>query len=131
MTCNRERLRCFGWYLDTRCIVPQPFQVIETALLMIKYMDHDIVKVEQYPFTFTQPFGPARFNPLGAQFIFDAFGQGLDMTCRSPAQYNKKVGKRRYLPYIEDNDIFCLAVCCKFCAGEGKLFGIDGSILFL
>jgi hypothetical protein len=130
MICIRELLQCFGRYLDSRRIVPQSFKVIESALFMIKYMHHDVVKIEQYPCAFRKSFGPARFDALGAQFIFDALSQGLDMTCGSSTQYNKKVGKRRHLPNIEDNDIFCFAVRCQLCAGEGKLFGIDGSILF-
>lgn len=36
---------------------PQPLKIVKLPLLVVKNMDHHIVKIEQHPETFPQPFG--------------------------------------------------------------------------
>ena len=71
--------------LQARRVMPQPLEIVKVPLLMIENMDYHVIKIEQYPFAFSESFGPAGIYSFGAQFIFQIFQPAPvrgEWTCR-------------------------------------------------
>jgi hypothetical protein len=107
-----------SFHLETRRVAPKVLQIVESAFVSMKHVDHYPQVIEHDPLTGREPvdrYGSNRV--ILSQSRFNFVRDGFDLRLRCGRTNHEEIGERRDCAQIEDYNIFRLLVGSEFGAG--------------
>lgn len=117
---------------DATGLIPEVFERVELAHLLVEDMNHDGPVVEQNPATFAVAFDA---HPLIVEVVFqavvDLFADGVQLSAAVTGDKDEVVEYRRDLAHVEHDDVLATVIFRGTCGGHRELQATFGALGWL